>query len=114
MTTAHDDEWRRPIDPMVDSDAPDQIALELGRRHALYLREAQRLVLEGAVPDEDGLAAAIRADTARYLSSQPWLAVDALVSAVATIAPSAASVLSSTPVTAGASPSTASQGCERR
>jgi hypothetical protein len=85
MTTAHDDEWRRPIDPMVDSDAPDQIALELGRRHALYLREAQRLVLEGAVPDEDGLAAAIRADTARYLSSQPWLAVDALVSAVAAV-----------------------------
>ena len=57
MTTGTDDEWRRPIDPMVDSDAPDQIALELGRRHALYLREAQRIVLEGAVPDEGGLTA---------------------------------------------------------
>ena len=85
MTTAHDDEWRRPIDLMVDSDAPEQIALELGRRHALYLREAQRLVLEGAVPDEAGLAAGIRADTARYLRSQPWLAVDALAPAVAAV-----------------------------
>ena len=52
MTRGTDDEWRRPIDLMVDSDAPDQIALELARRHALYLREAQRLVIEGAVPDE--------------------------------------------------------------
>ena len=83
MTTGTDDEWGRPIDPMVDSDAPDQIALELGRRHALYLREAQRLVLEGAVPDEGGLTAGIKAETARYLRSQPWLAVDALAPAVA-------------------------------
>ena len=83
--TGSDDEWARPIDLMVDSDAPDQIALELGRRHALYLREAQRLVLEGAVPDEDGLAAGIRAETARYLRSQPWLADDALAPAVAAV-----------------------------
>ena len=70
---------------MVDSDAPEQIALELGRRHALYLREAQRLVLEGVVPDEAGLAAGIRAETARYLRSQPWLADDALAPAVAAV-----------------------------
>ena len=48
--TRRDDEWGRPIDLMADSDAPEQIALELGRRHALYLREAQRLVLEALVP----------------------------------------------------------------
>ena len=48
MSGHADDDWGRPIDLMVDSDAPEQIALELGRRHALYLREAQRLVLEGA------------------------------------------------------------------
>ena len=78
-----DDEWRRPIDLMADSDAPDQIALELGRRHALYLREAQRIVLDGAVPDEGGLTAGIRAETARYLRSHPWLAVDGLAPAVA-------------------------------
>ena len=68
MTTGSDDEWGRPIDLMVDSDAPDQIALELGRRHALYLREAQRIVLEGAVPDEGGLTAGIKAETTRYLA----------------------------------------------
>ena len=65
MTEAPDDEWRRPIDPMIDSDAPDQIALELGRRHALYLREAQRLVLAGAVPDEAGLTAGVMAQPAK-------------------------------------------------
>lgn len=83
MTAGTDDEWRLPIDLMVDSDAPDQIALELGRRHALYLHEAQRLVLQGAVPAEDGLAAGVRAETARYLRSQPWLAHPTLARAVA-------------------------------
>ena len=88
-----DDEWRRPIDLMVDSDAPDQIALELARRHALYLREAQRIVIEGAVPDEGGLTAGIRAETARYLRSQPWHAVDALAPAVAAVEASTLSAL---------------------
>ena len=27
-----DEPWLRPIDPMLDSDLPEQIALELGRR----------------------------------------------------------------------------------
>ncbi len=66
-------EWFLPIDLMVDSYAPEQIAFELGRRHALYLREAQRLVLDGVAPDENGLTAGIRAETRRYLGSQPCL-----------------------------------------
>lgn len=78
-----DDEWLRPIDLMVDSDAPDQIARELGRRHALYLREAQRLVLDGLVPDEAGLAEGIRGETGRYLRAHPWLADAKLEPAVA-------------------------------
>ncbi len=82
MISATDDEWARPIDLMADSDAPEQIELELGRRHALYLREAQRLVLEGSVPDGAGLAAGVRAETARYLRSQPWLADPRLAPAV--------------------------------
>ena len=61
MTETVDDGWLEPIDLMVDSDAPEQIALDLARRHALYLREAQRLVVEGLVPDESGLADGIRA-----------------------------------------------------
>ena len=69
---AGDDEWLRPIDLVADSDAPEQIALELGRRHALYLREAQRLLHDGLVPDEAGLAEGIRAETRRYLRSHPW------------------------------------------
>ncbi len=83
MTMSDEDEWLRPIDPMVDSNAPEQIAFELGRRHALYLREAQRLVLDGLVPDEPGLAAGIRGETRRYLSSHPWLAGATLEPAVA-------------------------------
>ena len=84
MTTAADDEWRRPIDLMVDSDAPDQIALELGRRHALYLREAQRLVLEGAVPDEGGLTAGDQSrDGALPRARSRGSRVDALAPAVA-------------------------------
>ena len=83
MTMSDEDEWLRPIDPMVDSNAPEQIAFELGRRHALYLREAQRLVLDGLVPDEPGLADGIRGETRRYLSSHPWLADAALEPAVA-------------------------------
>ena len=106
MTIGPDDEWRRPIDLMVDSDAPDQIALELGRRHALYLREAQRLVLDGAVPDESGLAAGIRAETARYLRSQPWLAVDALAPAVAAVEASTLSALTAIVATAVVDPPT--------
>ena len=105
MTTAPDDEWRRPIDPMIDSDAPDQIALELGRRHALYLREAQRLVLAGAVPDEAGLTAGVRAETARYLRSQPWLAVDGLAPAVAGVEESTLAALGAIVATA-ATPAT--------
>jgi hypothetical protein len=73
MSSAPGDEWLRPIDLAADSDAPEQIDLELGRRHALYLREAQRLTLEGQVPDEAGLADGIRGETCRYLDSHPWL-----------------------------------------
>ncbi len=83
VTSRDDDEWLRPIDLMVDSNAPEQIAFELGRRHALYLREAQRLVLDGLVPDEPGLADGIRGETHRYLRSHPWLAHAALEPAVA-------------------------------
>ena len=83
MTGEDADEWLRPIDPMVDSDAPEQIAIELGRRHALYLREAQRLVLEGKAPNRDGLADGIRAETQRYLRSHPWFAREGLAPAVA-------------------------------
>ena len=83
MSESVDDEWLRPIDPLIDSYAPEQIAFELGRRHALYLREAQRLVLEGLVPDEDGLAAGVRTETRRYLASHAWLADPALEPAVA-------------------------------
>jgi hypothetical protein len=74
MNGSDDDEWLRPIDLMVDSYAPEQISFELGRRHALYLREAQRLVLDGLAPDAAGLADGIRAETRRYLREQPWLA----------------------------------------
>ena len=83
MTDGADNEWLRPIDLMVDSGAPEQIALELGRRHALYLREAQRLVLDGLTPDEAGLTEGIRGETRRYLSSHPWLAHVSLEPAVA-------------------------------
>ena len=83
MTATDEDEWWRPIDPMADSHAPDEIASELGRRHSLYLREAQRLVLDGLVPDEPGLADGIRRETRRYLRSHPWLAHAALAEAVA-------------------------------
>lgn len=83
MNGSTDDEWLRPIDLMVDSSAPDQIADELGRRHSLYLREAQRLVLDGLVPDEAGLTDGIRGETGRYLRSHPWLAHPALDPAVA-------------------------------
>ena len=78
-----DDTWLRPIDLMADSDAPDEIALELGHRHAHYLREARRLVLDGESPDADGLAEGIRAETRRYLRSHPWHAHPTLEPAVA-------------------------------
>jgi hypothetical protein len=83
VTDCGDGEWLRPIDLMIDSDAPEQITLELGRRHALYLREAQRLVLDGLTPDEAGLTEGIRGETRRYLSSHPWLAHPSLEPAVA-------------------------------
>jgi hypothetical protein len=73
MSEHADDEWLRPIDLMVDSYAPEQIASDLGRRHGLYLREAQRLVLDGLAPDEAGLTAGIHAETGRYLHAHPWL-----------------------------------------
>lgn len=78
-------EWLRPIDLMVDSHAPEQISFELGRRHAVYLREAQRLVAEGLTPDGRGLSEGVRAETSRYLSSQPWLAHATLEPAVAAV-----------------------------
>ena len=76
-------EWLLPIDLMRDSNAPEQITDELGRRHALYLREAQRLVLDRLSPDEAGLADGVRAETRRYLASQPWLGHASLAPAVA-------------------------------
>jgi hypothetical protein len=72
------DEWLRPIDLMADSDAPEQIAIELGRRHALYLREARRLLADGKLPDEAGLTEGIRAETERYLASHPVLRHESL------------------------------------
>lgn len=83
MSGSDDEVWLRPIDLMVDSYAPEQIASELGRRHGLYLREAQRLVLDGLVPDEVGLVAGIRAETRRYMRSHPWLAQPGLEPALA-------------------------------
>jgi hypothetical protein len=77
------DEWLRPIDLRDDSDAPEQIELELGRRHALYLREAQRLLLEGKTPDGAGLEDGVRAETKRYLASHPGLAHESLRPVVA-------------------------------
>jgi len=76
-------EWLLPIDLMVDSYAPEQIADELGRRHAHYLREAHRLVFDKLSPDEGGLAAGVRAETRRYLASQPWFGHASLAPAVA-------------------------------
>jgi hypothetical protein len=73
MSESADEEWLRPIDLMVDSYAPEEIAYELRRRHGLYLREAQRLVLDGLAPDEAGLAEGIRAATRRYRTRSPWL-----------------------------------------
>lgn len=78
-----DEEWLRPIDLMVDSYAPEEILDELGRRHALYIREAHRLAVAGLVPNADALAAGITAETTRYLRSRPWLAEPRLAPAVA-------------------------------
>ena len=77
-----DDEWLRPIDLENDSYTPELIREELARRHALYLREAQRLVLERQTPDAGGLAEGIRGETRRYLDSSPWLADARLMSVV--------------------------------
>lgn len=78
-------DWLLPIDLRVDSYAPEQISLELRRRHALYLREAQRLVLGDLVPDGSGLATGVRDETRRYLRAQPWLAHPTLEPAVAEV-----------------------------
>jgi hypothetical protein len=94
MSESADDEWLRPIDLTVDSYAPEQIALELGRRHALYLREAQRLVAEGLIPDQVGLADGIRAETGRYLHAHPWLTHPGLEPTVAVTESSALAALS--------------------
>jgi len=83
MSGSTDDEWLRPIDLMADSFAPEQIAFELGRRHALYVREAQRLVVEGLVPDAAGLADGIREETRLYRRSHPWLVHEGLEPAFA-------------------------------
>ncbi|MEI7759450.1 MAG: hypothetical protein WCJ67_01635 [Thermoleophilia bacterium] len=98
-------EWLLPIDLMVDSYAPEQISAELGRRHGLYLREAQRLVLDGLAPDESGLATGIRAETGRYLSLQPWLAHVSLQPATATVEGSTLEALKA--IVAAAPPSAA-------
>lgn len=86
-------EWLLPIDLMVDSHAPEQIAFELSRRHGLYLREAQRLVAERLTPDAGGLTAGVRAETGRYLRSQPWLAHPTLAPAVAAVEDATLAVL---------------------
>ena len=65
-------EWLRPIDPLVDSYAPEEVRFDLEQRHALYVREAQRLVIAGLLPDESGLEAGIRAETRRYLRAHSW------------------------------------------
>jgi hypothetical protein len=82
MTEDVSDEWLRPFDLMADSDAPEQIAIELGRRHALYLREAQRLLLERTTPDGPALEEGILAETKRYLASHPGLSHASLRPAV--------------------------------
>jgi hypothetical protein len=82
MSRAGGDEWVRPFDPMEDSDAPEQIAHELERRYALYLREARSLAAARQVPDEAGLADGIRGETRRYLDSHPCHAQPALAPAV--------------------------------
>ncbi len=78
-------EWLRPIDPLADSYAPEQIEGELEQRHALYLREAQRLVIEGLVPDASGLEAGVRAETRRYLRSHPSFTSTALARVAAAV-----------------------------
>lgn len=78
-------EWLLPIDLTVDSYAPEQIAYALRLRHAPYLREAQRLALDGLVPDMTGLTAGVHEETRRYLTAEPWLAHSVLASAVAAV-----------------------------
>lgn len=82
MVEVEENEFDRPIDLDLDSYAPAQIAADLEARHALYLREAQRLLIEGLVPDPVGLAEGIRSETGRYLCSRPWLAKPGLADAV--------------------------------
>jgi hypothetical protein len=98
-------EWLHPIDPLVDSYAPEQIESELEPRHAPYLREAQRLVIEGLVPDESGLEAGIRAETRRYLRSHPWFESPSPALVVAAV--EAATLTSLAAIIASAAPSAA-------
>ena len=58
------------------------------------------------MPDEGGLTAGIRAETARYLRSQPWLAVDALAPAVAAVEASTLAALTAIVATAVVDPPT--------
>lgn len=78
-------EWLRPIDLTIDSYAPEEIAYDLRLRHAAYLREAQRLALDGLTPDRAGLAAGVRSETHRYLHPRPWFADPELATAVAAV-----------------------------
>ncbi len=91
--SAVEEEWLRPVDLLVDSYAPDQIAAELGARLGLYVREAQRLVHEGLVPDERGLRSGIAGEVRRYLRSQPWLADPRLAPTIATVEETALAAL---------------------
>lgn len=97
-----DGAWHQPVDPLTDSDAPEQLAHDLRRRHALYLREAQRIALQKQVPDEQGLADGIRAETRRYLESHPWLATDGLRPAVAAVESESLAALAQIVTAAGA------------
>ena len=100
-------EWLRPIDPLVDSYAPELIERELERRHALYLREAQRLVIEGLTPDEGALGAAVRAETRRYLTSHPWFESPGLAPVVAAVESAALTSLAAIVASAPGAPQSA-------
>ena len=80
------DEWLRPIDLMVDSDAPEQIALELGRQaRALPPRGAATRARRARPRRELGSRRECAPRRDRYLTSQPWLAHPSLEPAVAAV-----------------------------
>ncbi len=97
-----DGEWLRAIDPTADTDAPEQIERELGGRYELYLREAKRIVIEGAVPDEAGLGDGIRSETRRYLGTRPHFGHPSLEPTVAGIEETALAALGAIVVGAAA------------